>query len=129
MRKLCAIVFMAISICNLACRLPDQAADGDVVSSLHFTPSAFDSFKRNTELKYSLKDASTLNIYIVKKDTTQKELLVKTLVEDLADTKGSHSVTWIGDTDQHYFAPIGIYFGVVQIQDHRFETIVQVFHY
>ena len=79
-------------------------------------------------MKYSLKIPSTVSIYIVKKDSTRKELLVKTLAEDLNETKGSQSITWIGDTDQRLFAPSGIYFGVIQIQQRRFETIVQVFH-
>ena len=119
---------MSLSISTLACRFPNEAYDPNVITSLHFTPSAFDSFRRNTEMKYSLKSASIVSVYIVKKDSAQKELLVKTLVEDLNETKGSHSITWIGDTDQRLFAPAGTYFGVVQLQQHRFQTIVQVFH-
>ena len=80
-------------------------------------------------MKYSLKDASVVSVYIVKKDSTNRELLVKTLAENLNETKGSHSITWIGDTDQRLFAPVGIYFGVVHLQQYRFETIVQVFHF
>lgn len=120
---------MAISLCSFQCKLPTATDDPNVISSLHFTPSAFDSFRRNTEMKYSLKAASVVSIYIVKKDSTKRELLVKTLVEGLNETKGSHSITWIGDTDQRLFAPVGIYFGLVHIQNQRFETIIQVFHY
>ena len=80
-------------------------------------------------MKYSLKVASRVSVYIMKKDSANRELLVKTLVENLNETKGSHSITWIGDTDQRLFAPVGIYFGVVQLQQNRFETIVQVFHF
>jgi flagellar hook assembly protein FlgD len=54
---------------------------------------------------------------------------VKTIVENLNATKGSNSVTWIGDTNQKYFAPVGTYYGIVQTQNHRFETTVQVFHF
>ncbi len=129
MHNLLAILLIAISSLDLACRLQTPADDSDIVTSLHFTPSAFDSFMRNTEMKYTLKSPATLNIYIVKRDSSQHELIVKTLVTNLNETKGSHSITWIGDTDQHFFAPIGIYFGVVQIQSHSYRTIVQVFHF
>jgi hypothetical protein len=129
MRKMYATLLMAIMLCSFQCKLPTAADDPNVISSLHFTPSAFDSFRRNTEMKYSLKGASVVSVYIVKKDSTNRELLVKTLAEDLNETKGSHSITWIGDTDQRLFAPVGIYFGIVQLQQHRFETIVQVFHF
>ena len=116
-------------VSNTQCKFPTAVDDSNVISSLHFTPSAFDSFQRNTEMKYSLKAASVVSVYIVKKDSTNRELLVKTLAEDLNETKGSHSITWIGDTDQRLFAPVGIYFGLVHIQNQQFETIIQVFHY
>ncbi len=122
-------ISMPISLCNLDCHLPTGADAPDAITGLRFTPSAFDSFRRITELTYSLRAASTVSIYIVKKDSSQKEFLVKTLAVNLDDTKGSHSITWIGDSDAHVFAPVGIYFGVVQIQLRRFQTIVQVFHY
>lgn len=80
-------------------------------------------------MKYSLRAATLVSAYIVKKDSAHTELLVKTLVENLNETKGSHSITWIGDTDERLFAPAGIYFGVVQFQQFRFETIIQVFHF
>ena len=129
MRRIGAVLLVAISLCSFQCNLPTTADDPNVITSLHFTPSAFDSFRRNAEMKYSLKAPSTVTIYIVKKDSARGDLLVKTLAIDLRDTKGSHSITWIGDTDQRLFAPAGIYFGVVELQQHRFETIVQVFHF
>jgi hypothetical protein len=110
---------------SLHCSLPESS---DLVSSLRFTPSAFDSFRRNTELKYSLKTSETVNIYIVKKAGSEDQL-VKTLAEGMGETKGSHSITWLGDTNQNLFAPAGIYFGVVQLHDQHFEAVVQVFHF
>jgi len=127
MHKRCLTLVLAISLCS--CKLPTQANDPNLISSLHFSPSAFDSFKRNTELKYSLKVPSTVTIYIIRKDSAESESLVKTLVDDLSDTKGSHSITWIGDTEARLFAPAGTYFGVVQIGGTRFQTIVQIFHF
>ena len=118
-----------LALSFLGCNMPASSDDPDAVTSLHFTPSAFDSFRRNTELKYFLKSPSTLSIYIVKRDSLQHELLVKTLVTSLEETKGSHAVTWLGDTNEHYFAPVGLYFGLVSIGTRRFQTVVQVFHY
>lgn len=121
-----AIVFWECLIAS--CRIPGTSGDRDLVTSLHFSPSAFDSFRRNAELKYSLTTPATLDISIIRKEG-QREILVKTLAGRLNETKGSHSVTWIGDTNQRLFAPAGIYYGVLRIQGERFETIVQVFHY
>ena len=129
MRKMCATLLMAIPLASFQCKLPTAADDPNVISSLHFTPSAFDSFQRNTEMKYSLKAASVVSVYIMKKDSSQQEQLVKTLVENVNETKGSHSITWLGETNQRFFAPVGMYYGVVRINDRSFETTVQVFHF
>ena len=118
-----------LALTSLRCNVPTSSDDPGAVTSLHFTPSAFDSFRRNTEMKYFLKSPATLSIYIVKRDSLQHELLVKTLVTGLEETKGSHAVTWIGDTNEHYFAPVGLYFGLISIGTRRFQTVVQVFHY
>jgi len=96
---------------------------------MRFSPSAFDSFRRNTELRYTLKAPTTVSIYIVKALSAGTQAPVKTLVEDLSETKGTHSITWIGDTDQRLFAPAGVYLGVLRIDQRRFETIIQVFHF
>ncbi len=129
MRKMCATLLMAISMGSFHCKLPTAADDPNVISSLHFTPSAFDSFKRNTELKYTLKAPSIVHIYIVKIDSSGRSFFVKTLAANLNETKGSHSITWLGDTDQRLFAPVGTYLGVVQISERKFQTIVQIFHF
>ena len=129
MRMMISIGLMGISFAALRCTLPGAPDDPNMITSLRFTPSAFDSFKRNTELKYVLSAAATVDAFIVRRDSMQSELLVRTLAEDLTETKGSHSITWIGDTDQGFFAPAGIYFGVLRIKNRRFETIVQVFHF
>jgi hypothetical protein len=82
---------------GLQCTLPESP---DLISSLRFTPSAFDSFRRNAELKYSLKTSQTVSIYIVRRGGPG-DLLVKTLAEGSEETKGSHSITWLGDTNQN----------------------------
>ena len=122
-------IVVLISIICIRCNVPDAVDDPALVSNLRFSPSAFDSFKRNTELRYSLKSPCFVTVYIMKKDSSQNESLVKTLLENAAETKGAHSITWLGETNQRYFAPVGIYFGIVKIQKRRFETNVQVFHF
>ena len=119
------MLLMLLSNCNQ----PSQLDDPELVNGLRFSPSAFDSFKANTQILYSLKAPAMLNAYILKTDSAGKEYLVKTLVLNAAESKGSHAHTWLGDTDDELFAPPGLYLGVIQIQDRRFEATVLVFHY
>ena len=125
-RFLPTITFVMLLNC---CSHPSQLDDPELVTSLRFSPSAFDSFKSNTQILYTLKAPATLNAYILKVDSTGKEYLVKTLVLNAAESKGSHAHTWLGDTDDGLFAPTGTYIGVIQIQQRRFESTVLVFHY
>jgi len=127
MRRLlfASIILIALNSCQLPTALDDPA----LVSNLRFSPSAFDSFRRNTEIRYTLKAPATVSIFVSKKDSVGQEFLVKTLIENVNETKGTHSHTWLGDTNQGQFAPIGNYIGVVQIQHKRFEAAVLVFHF
>ena len=125
-RTLACLIVLSLSG---SCKLPSALDDPELISSLRFSPSAFDSFKTNTQVLYSLKAPATLNAYILKVDSTGKEYLVKTLVLNAAESKGSHAHTWLGDTDDGLFAPTGTYIGVIQIQQQRFESTVLVFHY
>ncbi len=112
-----------------SCNYPSQLDDPELMNSLRFSPSAFDSFKSNTEMRYTLKVPVILNAYILRSDSTGKEYLVKTLVLNAAESKGSHAHTWLGDTDDGLFAPTGTYVGAIQIQNKRFEATVLVFHF
>ena len=120
---------LVLLMCLNACSHPSQFDDPELVNSLRFSPSAFDSFKSNTEMRYTLKVPATLNAFVLKTDSTGKEYLVKTLVLNADESKGSHAHTWLGDTNDELFAPPGLYLGVIQIQDRRFEATVLVFHY
>jgi hypothetical protein len=111
------------------CRLGAGPDDAALVSSLRFSPSAFDSFRRNTELRYSLAAPAELRIRIVARTAGGEELAVKTLAERLRATKGAHAITWLGDTSERLFAPAGTYVGVVEAGGARFETTVEVFHF
>ena len=113
----------------VSCKLPTAADDPSIVSNLRFTPSAFDSFTKNTEVQYTLKNPVAVNISIVKRDSSGQEFLVKTIAEDIHETKGTHRHTWLGDTEKGLFAPIGTYIGLIRIESQRFETTVLVFHF
>ena len=121
-------LFLIVAISFVSCKLPTAADDPSIVSNLRFTPSAFDSFTKNTEVQYTLKNPVAVNISIVKKDSSGQEFLVKTIAEDIHETKGTHRHTWLGDTEKGLFAPIGTYIGLVQIESQRFEATVLVFH-
>ena len=128
MRK-CALACLIVLSLHISCSLPSALDDPELVSSLRFSPSAFDSFKSNTEVRYTLKNPATLNAFVIKRDSTGKDYLVKTLAVNAAESKGSHAHTWLGDTDDGCFAPPGLYIGMIQIQERRFESTVLVFHY
>jgi hypothetical protein len=120
---------MASLMVVAACHHPSQLDDPELVGSLRFSPSAFDSFKSNTEIRYNLKVPATLDVFIIVRDSTGKEYLVKTIATNAAESKGSHAHTWLGDTNNQLFAPPGLYIGVIQIEHRRFEATVLVFHY
>lgn len=123
----------SIILCGLlglpACRMAAGPDDASVVSSLRFSPSAFDSFKRNAELRYTLGAPAEVRITVLRRDAGGDELLVKVLGTALRQTKGAHAITWLGDTSEHLFAPAGTYFGVVECGGARFEAPVEVFHF
>lgn len=122
-------MMIPLVLCSASCKLPSAVDDPSVVTNLRFSPSAFDSFRRNTEIKYTLRSPATLSIHIVRRDSSGQTLLVNTLVESVYETKGSHAHTWLGDTRTGFFAPTGLYIGVLQIGNQRFETAVRVFHF
>ena len=126
MRKL---FFSVIALILVSCKLPTATDDPNIVSNLRFTPSAFDSFTKNTEVQYTLKDPVTVNISIVRKDSSGQEYLVRTIAEEIHETKGTHRHTWLGDTEKGLFAPIGTYIGIVRIESRRFEATVLIFHF
>ena len=126
MRKL---LYSALLLFLVSCKLPTAADDPSIVSNLRFTPSAFDSFTKNTEVQYTLKNPVAVSISIVKRDSSGQEYLVKTIAEVIHETKGTHRHTWLGDTEKGLFAPIGTYIGLVQIESQRFEATVLVYHF
>jgi flagellar hook assembly protein FlgD len=123
------LISLLITVLLYSCKLPTAPDDSSIVSNLRFTPSAFDSFTKNTEVQYTLKNPATVNILIVKRDSSGQEYLVKTIAEVIHETKGTHRHTWLGDTEKGLFAPIGTYIGLVQIESQRFEATVLVFHF
>ena len=123
------LLFTVLSLILVSCKLPTAADDPNIVSNLRFTPSAFDSFTKNTEVQYTLKDPVTVNISIVRKDSSGQEYLVRTIAEEIHETKGTHRHTWLGDTEKGLFAPIGTYIGIVRIESRRFEATVLIFHF
>jgi hypothetical protein len=110
-----------------ACTIPSDTNDPGIISSLRFEPSAFDSFRQNTVIRYSLSRATQVSIYIVIRDPLGTKL-VKTIIENLNETKGSHSHTWLGDNEQGYFAPSGLYYGIVRVNNKPYEAEVRIYH-
>ncbi len=121
----CAATLLALA----ACRFDPAGANGEAVTSLRFAPSAFDSFRRNAELRYTLAHAATVRVRIVRRGAGGEETTVKTLAASARETRGAHAITWLGDTAERFFAPAGIYLGVVETGGERYEASVEVFHF
>lgn len=117
---------LLVTACSLAsCALP-TSTEG-IVSSLRFSPSAFDSFKRNAELRYTLKERTRVSVVIVRRNPA--ETTIKTLISGLEETSGSHAHTWLGDNDAGRFAATGEYVAILTAGNERSEATVTVFHY
>ena len=121
------LVLSAITLSG--CRFPSAADEPDILSNLRFSPGAFDSFRRNTEILYTLKQPARVTFSIVRRPPSGAEEPVTTLFTQILESKGYHSHTWLGDTSQGLFAPAGDYIGIVRVGDMRFEAPVRVFHY
>ena len=60
--------FVILSALALSgCRLPTTANDADVIANLRFSPGAFDSFRRNTEILYTLNQPVRVTFSIVRR--------------------------------------------------------------
>ena len=126
--KVFVVALMSLFLLS-SCKFPTSADESLLVSNLRFSPSAFDSYSKNTEIQYSLSSPTALSIYVMKKDSVGNYALVKTLADDISETKGTHRHTWLGETESNYFAPTGTYIGMIVIGSSKFEATVLIFHY
>ena len=117
-----------VALLSVSCRLPSPADDPELITNLRFFPSAFDSFKHNTELRYRLKTPARLSVLIVHRDSAGTESLVSTLAANSAETAGTHGHSWLGDTMRGAFAPAGRYLGRIIVEGQTFETGVLIYH-
>jgi hypothetical protein len=124
-----AALLVLTALALSGCRTPTAADDADIVANLRFSPGAFDSFRRNTEILYTLKQPARVTVSIVHRTASGADQPVVTLFAEIMESKGYHSHTWLGDTSQGLFAPAGDYIGVVRVEDRRFEAVVRVFHF
>jgi hypothetical protein len=122
-----AIVSTVVSSGLASCSLPTTT--DLLVTSLRCSPSAFDSFRANTEIRYTLAKPATVTIYIAQRDDSGQLVLVNTLALNIYETKGSHGHTWLGDTAAGLFAESGLYIAILQIESNQYETSVRVFHF
>jgi hypothetical protein len=113
-------LILTLTLAN--CTTPEP----ELVKSLRFEPPLFDSFKQNTKLKFELIKPATLDIYI----TNREGKTIKTIATSISLTQGTQTFGWKGDTDEGYFAPVGIYIGVVNVKNNKtYKTTVEIFHW
>jgi hypothetical protein len=124
-----ATLVLLSALAMSGCRMPTTATDADVIANLRFSPGAFDSFRRNTEILYTLNQPARVTFSIVRRPASGADQPVLTLFTELLESRGYHSHTWLGDTSQGLFAPAGDYIGIVRVGDLQFEAAVRVFHF
>ena len=117
--SVCLIVELYITSCGVNPLRPN------IITNLRFSPDTFDSYKRNTSLKYSLLKEAEVSIEIYNSSGNK----VKTLIENLSETKGTHSHGWLGISDKGVFAPAGIYIAKLKADYDEAFSSVEVFHY
>jgi flagellar hook assembly protein FlgD len=110
-------------VAGFSCRLP-EGADSSIVSNLRFEPEAFDSFTASTSVRYTLSRPTVTTMRICSK--SRETVII--LFEDLSESKGSHAHTWLGDTDEGFFAPAGSYVGVLEVEGEKYESVVRIYH-
>ena len=128
MSERAAILIPLLLVLLGSCRIPINGPAGVRVSNFQFEPEAFDSFVGVSRARYRLSQAAHTSLSIVRISDEGRRLPVKTLFENLFETKGSHDHMWLGDTDQGTFAPSGTYFGVLRAGSESFDTVVRVYH-
>ena len=104
------------------------ADPASLLTNLRFEPGAFDSFTSSTHLRYTLQEAATTTATISRRTPEGGVKAVATLFHSLHESKGSHSHTWIGNTDEGTFAAAGTYIAVVELGAERYETEVRIYH-
>ncbi len=109
--------------------MPTGANNADILSNLRFSPGAFDSFRRNTEILYTLTESARVTFAIVQRPDSGADRPVVTVFSEIMESKGYHSHTWLGDTSAGLFAPAGDYIGIVRVNGRQFEAPVRVFHF
>jgi hypothetical protein len=107
--------------------LPSREDDPALVANFRFAPGAFDSFKRNTEARFSLKYPARVSLVILRRTGGGSEV-VKTLCANLDASKGTQAHAWLGDTDKGAFAKSGDYIGLLTVGERRVEAEVKVYH-
>ncbi len=127
MKLFMTLLAVPLALSAPSCSLPGQEDSPLLVTNLRFAPSAFDSFARNTEIRYTLSAPAQVSVEILRVSAALER--VTTLFADLPESRGLHAHTWLGDTDEGKFAPAGEYRGVVRAGNRRFETTVRVFHF
>jgi len=124
-RGLMPSVYLIIGLCILWTGCGINPFEPDIITNLRFSPDTFDSYKRNTSLKYSLLKSAKVSIHIY--DSNGEK--VKTLISNLLETKGTHSHGWLGISDKGQFVPAGIYLAKVKADADEAFASVEIFHF
>jgi hypothetical protein len=121
-----ALILTLVLAGILGCRIP---VDPELlVSDFRFSPEAFDSFTGTTSLRYTLKRPATTTIRIIAPGKSGPGSVVMTLFEELKESSGIHQHTWLGDTEEGYFAPAGEYLGELEVEGESYQAVVRVYH-
>ena len=113
------VMFWLTAGCNL-----NNPFRPEIITSLRFSPDAFDSYKRNTSIRFALTRRATVSAWIT---NSGGEVIIQ-LAEEFEQTRGTHSLAWLGLDLNGTFVTPGVYIAWVSADYDRASASVVVYH-
>lgn len=113
------VIFWLTTGCNL-----NNPFRPEIITSLRFSPDAFDSYKRNTSIKFTLTRRATVSAWIT---NSRGEVIIQ-LTQEIEQTRGTHSLAWLGLDLNGTFVTPGVYIAWVSADYDTASASVVVYH-
>ena len=109
-----------------SCRLPSDEGPA-LVTGFRCEPEAFDSFTNTTAFRYTLARPAETSLRITVRQEG-RDSTITLLFTSLMESKGAHQHTWVGEGADGYFVRAGRYYGILETEGERYESVVNIFH-
>ena len=113
------VIFWLTTGCNL-----NNPFRPEIITSLRFSPDAFDSYQRNTSIRFTLTRRATVSAWI---SNSGGEIIIQ-LAQKIEQTRGTHSLAWLGLDGNGTFVTPGVYIAWVSADYDRASASVVVYH-